>query len=136
MRYDTFNPRYLSDDSDFNTNADSYYKDLARKQRLVEELAKKIMEYDKTLEVTLEEIKKVLTEYGDILDGKIETFDKTIFDLVTAWIDENLEDIMYQGTKLVWFGLTDDGHFMAVIPPNWSDIIFDTGEDGTLILTY
>lgn len=136
MRYDTFNPRYLSDDSDFNTNADSYYKDLARKQKLFELLANKILEYDQTLEASLEEIQTVLKNYSDILDGKIENFDKIIFDLVTEWIDENLEDIFTQGTKLVWFGLTDDGYFMAVIPPNWSEIIFDTSENGELILTY
>lgn len=27
----------------------------------------------------------------------------------------------------VFFGLTDDGHFVAYIPESWDDIIFDTG---------
>lgn len=130
-----FYPQY-PDGTDYNTNANSYYDDLAKKQKLFEILANKILEYDKTLEATIEEVKKVLTEYSDILDGKIENFDKIIFDKVTEWIDENLEDIMYQGTKLVWFGLTDDGHFMAVIPPNWKEIDFDTSENGELILMY
>lgn len=130
-----YRPEY-PDGSDYNTNAKSYYDDLAKKQKLFEILANKILEYDKTLEATIEEVKKVLTEYGDILDGKIENFDKIIFDKVTEWIDENLQNIMYQGTKLVWFGLTDDGHFMAVIPNNWQEIDFDTSENGELILTY
>ena len=50
------------------------------------------------------------------------------------WLNENMEDIMTQAVQMVWFGLTDDGYFMAVIPENWSEIEFDTTNDGELIL--
>lgn len=128
-------PHY-EDRTDFETNGESYYKDLSKKQRLIEELSKKIFEYDTKLNASLEEIKTVLQNYSDILDGKLATFDETVFKLVNEWIEENLEDIFTQATKMVWFGLTDDGHFMAVIPKNWSEIEFDTNEKGQLILNY
>ena len=45
-----------------------------------------------------------------------------------------MEGILTQAVQLVWFGLTDDGHFMAVIPENWSDVQFDTTNEGQLML--
>ena len=29
--------------------------------------------------------------------------------------------------KMVWFGLTQDGYFVAYIPDSWDEITFDTG---------
>lgn len=127
------NPTYQSD-ADFTTNAPSYYAELARKQGLIKELANRIWEYDQLLAAKLKEVQDTLTQYGDILDGKIEDFDQIILDKTTAWLDANMEDIMTQAVQLVWFGLTDDGYFMAVIPPNWKDVQFDTSNDGQLML--
>lgn len=126
-------PRY-NDDSDYTTNAPSYYEDLARKHGLLEKLSHRVWEYDKILYEKLKEVQDTLTEYGDILDGKIEDFDNIILDKTTKWLDENMEDILTQAVQLVWFGLTDDGHFMAVIPENWSDVQFDTTNEGQLML--
>lgn len=44
--------------------------------------------------------------------------------------------------RLVWFGLTNDGHFVAYIPDSWSDIEFSTDMEygseyyGHLLLGY
>lgn len=126
-------PRYNAN-TDYNTNANSYYEDLARKQGLIETLAHRIWEYDQTLYEKLKELQDTLTEYGDILDGKIEDFDNIILEKTEKWLDENMEDILTQAVQLVWFGLTDDGYFMAVIPENWSDVQFDTTNEGQLML--
>ena len=123
-----------NDDSDYTTNAPSYYDDLARKQKLIKELSKKIWEYDQILHAKLKEVEETLQKYADILDGKIEDFDRIILDKTTKWLDENMEDILTQAVKLVWFGLTDDGYFMAVIPENWKDVQFDTTAEGQLML--
>lgn len=123
-------------DADYTTNAQSYFDKLAKDKNLMKELAFKIWQYDKTLKASLQEIEDVLTHYSDILDGKIENFDKTIFDLTQKWLDENMEEIMHDAVKLVWFGLTDDGYFMAVIPESWEEITFDTTVDGELMLKY
>lgn len=127
------NPTYQSD-TDFTTNAPSYYAELARKQGLIKELANRIWEYDQLLAAKLKEVQDTLTKYADILDGKVEDFDQIILDKTTAWLDANMEDILTQAVQLVWFGLTDDGHFMAVIPENWADVQFDTSNEGQLIL--
>lgn len=126
-------PRY-PDDTDYTTNSPSYYDELARKQKLIKELAHKIWEYDKILAEKLKEVEDTLQKYADILDGKIEDFDDIILSKTEQWLSENMEDILTQAIKLVWFGLTDDGYFMAVIPENWSDVNFDTTNEGQLML--
>lgn len=85
MRYDTFNPRYLSDDSDFNTNADSYYKDLARKERLIKELALMIAEYDKELAKRFEEWDDLILRFPEDVRLLLEQWllDGTLGDILT-----------------------------------------------------
>src|SRR5699024_6005183 len=106
-----------------------------RKHGLIKELSNKIWEYDKILYEKLKEVEDTLQEYADILDGKINDFDQIILTKTEKWLDENMEDILTQAVKIVWFGLTDDGYFMAVIPENWREIEFDTTNDGELVLT-
>lgn len=130
---DYLRPRYESD-ADYTTNAPSYYDDLARKQKLIKELAMKIWEYDQILASKLKEVEDTLKQYSDILDGKIEDFDNIILTKTENWLAENMEDILTEAVQIVWFGLTDDGHFMAVIPENWKDIQFDTTVEGQLVL--
>lgn len=125
---------YYPSDSDFTTNAPSYYEDLARKQKLIEELSHKIWNYDRVLHAKLKDVQDTLTKYADILDGKIEDFDGIILSKTENWLHENMEGILTNAVKLVWFGLTDDGHFMAVSPETWSDVSFDTTNDGQLML--
>lgn len=81
-------PKY-PDDTDYNTNAPSYYDDLARKQKLIKLLSKRIWEYDKTLNMKLEEIEKVLEE----MIYKIgEGFNEEIYDLLILWIEDGTLD--------------------------------------------
>lgn len=59
-----------------------------------------------------------------------------------AWFEENIESYIEKAIKMVYFGLTLDGHFVAYIPESWNDIQFDTGavwgsyEYGRLILLF
>ena len=126
-------PKYI-DKADYNTNSPSYYHDLARKQGLIKELAKKIWEYDQVLAAKVKEVEDTLQQYSDVLDGKIDDFDNIILSKTEQWLADNMENILTEAIQMVWFGLTDDGYFMAVIPENWSEIDFDTSEDGHLML--
>ena len=60
---------------------------------------------------------------------------------IEQWIADNMEWIIEQSIKMVFFGLTLDGYFVAYIPESWNDIVFDTGmvygqpEYGRLILS-
>ena len=61
------------------------------------------------------------------------------------WCQENTRDIIAEAIKMVFFGITDTGYFVAHIPESWEDIIFTTSglddfpegvEYGHLILSY
>lgn len=51
-----------------------------------------------------------------------EEFEKNLVE----WIDKNALDIIGQLVKMVFFGITDDGYFVAYIPSSWNDITFGT----------
>ena len=61
---------------------------------------------------------------------------------IEAWINANMERLISEAIKMVFFGLTEDGYFCAYIPKSWAGIIFDTGavygndDYGCLILEY
>ena len=134
-RYNSRVPIY-NDDSDYTTNAPSYYDDLARKQKLIKELSLKIWEYDQILASKLKEVEDTLKQYSDIIDGKVEDFDNIILDKTEKWLSENMAEIMSDAVKMAWFGLSDDGYFIAVIPDSWvDDVRFSTSDEGELILT-
>lgn len=54
-------------------------------------------------------------------------FDDYYAEQIEAWVNANMESIITQAVKMVWFGLTEDGYFVAYIPDSWEEIIFDTG---------
>ena len=53
-------------------------------------------------------------------------FDDYYAEQVENWIDEHLTFIYDHTVKQIYFGLTDDGYFVAYIPESWDDITFDT----------
>lgn len=60
----------------------------------------------------------------------------------SEWADKNLPDMVLSMVRFVWFGLTQDGHFVAYVPANWNFLHFCTPMDitepeyGHLIITY
>lgn len=63
------------------------------------------------------------------IDSELKELIENINDYMEKWVEE------YFSMKTVWFGLTDDGHFVAYIPDSWEDIIFNTtGYDITVSL--
>ena len=80
--------------------------------------------------------------YDQIIAGD---FPESITQAFSDWMQRNAIDLVGSLVKTVFFGLTDDGHFIAYIPDSWSDIIFyTTGLDinipgveyGHLVLSY
>ena len=67
--------------------------------------------------------------YNDIVSG---AFPPEIADAIKDFIVRNFYDIVGDMMKMVFFGLTDDGYFVAFIPESWDDIrFFTTGYDYT-----
>lgn len=54
-------------------------------------------------------------------------FDEYYLEQVERWIDDHMTFIFENVVKQVYFGLNEQGYFVAYIPEGWSDIVFDTG---------
>ena len=81
------------------------------------------------------------------LKDEFETFKESGFfsyyaAQIEKWIQDNMEHVISQAIKMVFFGLTQDGYFCAYIPKSWAGILFDTVADyanenyGCLVLKY
>jgi hypothetical protein len=75
---------------------------------------------------------KELTTFVNNLQDQLNAFREHGFDdyykaQVQTWIDSHLDVIYNYTIKQVYFGLNQDGYFVAYIPDSWDDIIFDTG---------
>jgi len=86
----------------------------------------------------LEEWKKLwqaeYEEFKELVD-QIEAgnFPESIRNAFAKWMQENAINIVGELVKMVYFGITDDGYFVAYIPDGWDDIIFNTtGYDITI----
>lgn len=64
---------------------------------------------------------------------------------INEWMRNHAVDVVGELVKMVFFGLTDDGYFVAFIPESWDDIIFNTTDYdifipdtdyGRLVLSY
>lgn len=88
-------------DVDYTTNSPSYYHDLARKQSLIELLAKKIWEYEEKLNITLKELEERLTEYinenDELIAGYVEDWNNRIEELPTV-VESMMSDWLSDGT--------------------------------------
>lgn len=69
-------------------------------------------------------------------------FDDYYRQQIEQWVRDNMREIIGQAMHMVYFGLTDDGYFVAYIPETWSQIMFDTEANyasdnyGHLILSF
>lgn len=70
----------------------------------------------------IETDKEIISDIDD-LKKDLEIVQKWIADFNYDYAREIIEDAI--GT-MVFFGLTDDGYFVAYIPDSWSDITFET----------
>lgn len=60
---------------------------------------------------------------SDIEHGK---FPDSIRNAFKSWMEKNAINIVGELVKMVYFGLNDDGYFVAYIPEGWDDILFST----------
>lgn len=118
------------------------YSQEERIKRICMELHK-VVEYATAMNANIE----LNHEMIDNLAKEFEKFKDTGFldyyeEQIQAWINANMERIISEAMKMVFFGLTEDGYFCAYVPKSWAAIIFDTGavyendDYGCLILEY
>lgn len=73
----------------------------------------------------LDTVTAQLKEATDQLFAKLKAGDFTK-DTFIEWVNTNMTGIIYQMVRFVFFGLDDDGHFVAYIPASWEFLHFDT----------
>lgn len=71
--------------------------------------------------------------YDAVMSGN---FPPEIVNAFTTWMTQNGLDLVGELVKMVFFGITDDGYFVAYIPEYWDDIIFNTTGYDISILGY
>ena len=86
-----------------------------------------------------EDVEFINSELEKIKNGQ---YTSLYIEAMKNWITENLINIVGQIVKFVWFGLSDDGHFVAYVPTSWRFLTFDMVADpdspdyGRLLLSY
>lgn len=94
-------------------NSLSYYEALCK----VVDYINNLIATDNEMFATIDEMQKDIKEMQDIVDN----FDKNI----EAMLKEVIEKYL---ATMVFFGLNDEGYFVAYIPDTWEDITFYTTE--------
>lgn len=118
---------------------DTDLRELIYKVTKILKTVEQLDEWKKDHEKDYEELKKL---YDDLIAGN---FTPEMVDAMHQWTIKNTTEIIGMAIKTVFFGLTDDGYFVAYIPDSWDDINFGTSqyddfpsgvEYGHLTLTY
>lgn len=77
-------------------------------------------EFMKNAENAFDELNKLL---NDIAEGR---FPEEIANAIRQYIVRNYYDMVGDMIKMLWFGLTDSGYFVAYIPDSWDAVQFNT----------
>lgn len=87
-------------------------------------------------------IDQIYKWYDDLMAGNLTP---GLVNAINEWCRENIINIIGELVHMVFFGINDEGYFVAYIPEGWDDIIFSTtglditipGLDyGRLVLSY
>lgn len=71
-------------------------------------------------EAEYQELKQL---YDNIISGN---FPDSMTQALERWVRQNGVDIIGELVKMVFFGITMDGYFVAYIPDSWDEITFGT----------
>lgn len=95
--------------------------------------------HEKEYEELLQHVNAIQDWIDGLEDGDIP---EALINGLAAWIDKNIEDLIGKNIRYVWFGLTNDGYFVAYMPESWQELWFDTVMDfqneyyGHLLIKY
>ena len=91
------------------------------------ENVKRIAEENKVISADIERLDAEYKTFEDFYDALMSgDFPDGFKIALSEWLQENALDLFGQLVKFVFFGLTQDGYFVAYIPDSWSDIHFGT----------
>ena len=117
----------------------SYYEVLAAVTKKLNEVIAAQNSENEQMEQFVEQLNELVADYESYQDGEQGRWES----YMDSWLDTNYQTLIGDlAVHSVYFGLNDDGYFVAYIPENWSEITFDTVMDynsenyGRLILMY
>lgn len=100
---------------------------LIKDAKTADDIIKNILQWIQDTQPTIDDLQHL---YEQIISGNLPEGMK---EGMRIWMENNALDLVGQLVKMVFFGITDDGYFVAYIPENWSDITFaTTGLDITI----
>lgn len=104
---------------------------------------KEFIDSFKRIDGWIDEHQKEYDELKEIYDTLYNgTLTPALEESLSKWVNTNLETLIGDAIKNVYFGLTNDGYFCAFIPQSWNWVTFSTIEDpdeplyGHLVLMY
>lgn len=69
------------------------------------------------------EYEQLESYYNDLVSGNLNP---ALIAAINQWCTLHITDLVGELVKIVFFGITDDGYFVAYIPDSWNDIVFGT----------
>ena len=98
--------------------------------KLIRELDAKVDSLDEwrtTHEAEYAELKAIIDNLNN------GTLTPALENSIRMWLMNNAKSIIESWVKMVFFGLTDAGYFVAYVPDGWQDITFKTTEYDVII---
>ena len=140
------NPQVIAGLTQFTPSIPKFYWDVDSQEQGIKQLCKTVCMLIDYLNEVADQV-NIDTDAIEELKATFQKFQESGFDdyyraQIEQWVKDNMENIIRDSIKMVFFGLTDDGYFCAYIPDSWSDLTFDTGavygrsDYGRLILKF
>lgn len=101
----------------------TYDSDLGWLIKTVKELTVLVESLDDWKAQHEQEYDQLKALYDAIMSGN---FPASVSQAFYKWMRANATDIVADLMTLVWFGINDDGYWVAYIPEGWDDIVFNT----------
>lgn len=132
----------------FTPTMPKFYWDIKDKEQMIKHicwLVNKVCKYADELGINVNEYREYVVHLTEEFEKFKESgFNDYYYEQILKWVENNMPEIIGMYIKMVFFGLTEDGYFVAYIPDGsgWDDIIFDTIMDysnenyGHLTLNY
>lgn len=81
---------------------------------------KALEEWKEATQPTINDLQNL---YEELTTGDLPT---PMIEAINEWMEENALNLVGELVHMVFFGVTDTGHFVAYIPESWNDITFGT----------
>ena len=125
------NPQVIAGLTQFTPSIPKFYWDVDSQEQGIKQLCKTVCMLIDYLNEVADQV-NIDTDAIEELKATFQKFQESGFDdyyraQIEQWVKDNMENIIRDSIKMVFFGLTDDGYFCAYIPDSWSDLTFDTG---------